>query len=393
MNNRAVFIRISILIFFFFCLPIYIIKQSGLISTPNIKLLKEPKNKIVQPIIIKHSTNKLQPESDKLTLSEESKNGYLPKLLDDALNNQNTSGFLIGNATFLKWMPYERDVELRVIVLAYNRPKSLLKCLKSLSAANYLKDKVAIDVWIDRNKKDQSVHEETLKAAKSFEFPPHISYKVRVQEHHRGILGQWVNTWRPGINSKEVGLILEDDLSVSSIFWLWLKAVTRKYRYKTDVSGYSLSKPSMAHAHGGLLFVPDNAWTYMYRLICTWSFSPHPESWRNFQKSFYISEHTKGYEPQVSGVLPSQWWKGEQKKGKERDLWEMWHIAFAHEAKQFTVLLNTHQEGLLAVNRREVGLHDSGGQVESLCNDWNDMFEKIPEKPIKLDYDGTIMKN
>lgn len=353
---------------------------------------EETLSKAVRPIIAKQrNIVNTKPTSSKVTLPQIATNGRLPKLVNEALNNKANSGFLEGNATFLKWTPYDRDVDLRVIVLAYNRPQSLLKCLKSLSEVDYTNNKVEVDVWIDRNKKDQTVHAETLKIAKTFRFPQNVLYKVRVQDHHRGILGQWVNTWRPGINSKEVGLILEDDLSVSKIFWRWLKAVTKSYRNNTDVSGYSLSKPSMAHAHGGMLFVPETSWTYMYRLICTWSFSPHPDSWRNFQKSFYISEHTKGYEPQVTGVLPSLWWKGEQKKGKERDLWEMWHIAFAHEAKQFTVLLNTHHEGLLAVNRREVGLHDSGGQVEPLCNEWNDKFTVIPKSPAKLNYDGTVM--
>ena len=43
--------------------------------------------------------------------------------------------------------------DLRIIVVVYNRPHSLERLLNSLNEANYFKDKVQLDVWIDRSKK------------------------------------------------------------------------------------------------------------------------------------------------------------------------------------------------------------------------------------------------
>ena len=60
---------------------------------------------------------------------------------------------------------------------------------------------------------------------------------------------------------------------------------------------------------------------------------------------------------------------------------------------QYTLLLNTPTEGLLAINRHEVGLHDSGvdmGRRDPLCTQWNDNYTLFPADPPKYGYDGVI---
>ena len=61
---------------------------------------------------------------------------------------------------------------------------------------------------------------------------------------------------------------------------------------------------------------------------------------------------------------------------------------------QYTVLLNTPVEGLLAINRHEVGLHDKGLDTNTrlvpLCTKWNESYVDFPEKPVKIGYDGGI---
>ena len=77
------------------------------------------------------------------------------------------------------------------------------------------------------------------------------------------------------------------------------------------------------------------------------------------------------FQPLVPGILPTEWYISESKAGKGRDLWEMWHIYYTHQHYLYTVLLNSLDEGLLAVNSHKKGLHVSqeglGSGIKSVC--------------------------
>jgi len=58
-------------------------------------------------------------------------------------------------------------------------------------------------------------------------------------------MGQWIDTWRPRDNSDaELGLILEDDISVSPYAYRWLRAVHRAYRHRTDLNEATTKTPA-----------------------------------------------------------------------------------------------------------------------------------------------------
>ena len=321
------------------------------------------------------------------------KASVLPESVSRALKyNTSKIGHLIGNASFLEFRQYDNEVDLRIIVLAYNRASSLLKCLTSLNSVDFGTTSVSLHVWIDRSNETDEVDGETHSVANHFHFS-HGHYKVHVQPSHVGILSQWINVWRPCRNSSEIALILEDDMTVSQHFWRWLKSAHSAYRNRTDLSGYGLSHPGMEHMHATYLDIPAKFTIYMYKVICTWGFSPHPESWRTFQEWFYKSEMNSTFLPLVPKILPSQWFLGELQEGRERNLWEMWHICFSHyhQPALYTVMLNTAQEGLLAVNRHEAGLHDKGNaKADPLCQEWKDIYSQFPAHLPKFGYDGSL---
>lgn len=312
----------------------------------------------------------------------------------EALGERNTNGYLVGNSSRLTFYSYPTEVNLRVIVIVYNRHKSLLKCLRSLKGALYYGDSVSVDVWIDRNDVTGDVDAATLSAAQAFTFK-HGQYHVRVQPSHVGIQGQWTNTWRPRAGTKEVAVILEDDITVSRYFWKWLKLAHQHYDHRPDISGYSLSHPGISHATGTTLDIPRAIRVYAYRLLCTWGFSPHPKHWRHYQDWFYeTAERQAGFEPLVPGILPTKWFVGEKRFGRERHLWEMWHIYYTNANSQYTVMLNSLDHGLLAINRHELGLHDGRagtGPRDPLLFAWDDSFIAFPQTLPKIDYDGKVM--
>ena len=271
----------------------------------------------------------LSPRENK---SGKRESGTLPQSVLYALQDINQNGYLLGNSSWLTFHPYDYNVDLRVIILAFNRPTSLHKCLLSLSQADFMNDSVSVHVWLDRHNVTGKVDDPTYEVATSFNFL-HGAYHVHVQPSHVGIQTQWINTWRPKKNSQEIAVILEDDISVSRYFWWWLKKAHNVYDKRSDISGFGLSHPGISHLVGLPLDVSNTHTVFLYRVICTWGFSPHPDSWREFQEWFYEKEQDPSFQPLVPNILPTTWFLDEAKLGKQRDLWEMWHVYFTHNHK------------------------------------------------------------
>lgn len=182
---------------------------------------------------------------------------------------------------------YRDEVDLRVIVLTQSRPLSLRKLLRSLDRLELDGDRAALEIWIDRSRRSDDVDHRTIAVARSFRWARGPT-RVHVQRHHVGIYGQWIDSWRPRVESSEIGLILEDDISVSPFAYRWLKAVHRKYSTRPDYVGATLNTDQMSILslnRTGVLAAPKNDTVLMYKCLGTWGFSPKVGHWRNFQVS------------------------------------------------------------------------------------------------------------
>jgi len=63
---------------------------------------------------------------------------------------------------------YMDVVDIRVIVITFNRPHSLSKLLRSLETMEVDGDRAALEIWIDRDRRKASVDQQTLKVASAF---------------------------------------------------------------------------------------------------------------------------------------------------------------------------------------------------------------------------------
>jgi hypothetical protein len=181
---------------------------------------------------------------------------------------------------------YTDDVDFRIIVITYNRAESLSKLLHSLDDLELDGDRAAMEIWIDVNDKGQA-REENVETARSFQWKRGPT-RVHIQSSHAGIMGQWIDTWRPRPDSREIGIILEDDISVSPMAYRWLKAVHKAMANRTDFVGATLNSDQMSilsSSPKGPLAAPINDTILMYKCLGTWGFSPKPEHWRRFQVS------------------------------------------------------------------------------------------------------------
>ncbi|ELT98640.1 hypothetical protein CAPTEDRAFT_196531 [Capitella teleta] len=273
---------------------------------------------------------------------------------------------------------YSDEVDFRVMVMTYDRPQSLEKCLSFLENIDTMGDTMRIEIWIDRSSEGE-VNEETVKVAERFRLKGN-DCGVHVRERNAGITGQWTDTWRPQLGTKEIGLIVEDDVDVSPLAYRWLKAAHKTYDKRSDIQGYTLQMQNVNFFGGKMrpMFAPKNETVYMYPVLGTWGFSPHPKT-----------------------DLPTRWYKGFEKRHQEASMWEMWHIYYSYIKDLYCVYCNLKVHTgkgnvLLSWNRKEKGLHFDNKQVvkstADLLSRWNDSFVVFPRKTIQFFYNGTIYR-
>lgn len=300
---------------------------------------------------------------------------------------------------------YKDEVDFRIIVITYTRPRSLEKCLNHISLLDTGKDTVHVEIWIDQSSGGQ-VDQASVYIASNFSQRWTNSGRghscVHLQERNAGITGQWTDTWRPKETTQEIALILEDDIDIAPMAYRWLKAVHQQYDRRTDVSGYTLQmqditffgQPERQPMKG-----PKEANVFMYSVLGTWGFSPHPVAWRAFQ-DWSHKAHAEKIKPYVPNIITTDWYMHLEEKGKENSMWEQWHIYFCHINKLYTIYCNlkerTDQDDLyLSWNRKEPGLHYSGrgqGSLDShLMNHWNATYVQFPERISQHDHNGSII--
>ncbi len=127
-------------------------------------------------------------------------------------------------------------------VITKDRPKSLLRLITSLANARFFGDTLSLRFNID-----QSLDYETQHLVDHYTWP-----HGPVFVHHRvksgGLLPSVVESWYPSSNDS-YGLLLEDDVELSPLFYAWVKMTVLRYRYgdkrnrSPQLFGISLYQP------------------------------------------------------------------------------------------------------------------------------------------------------
>jgi len=146
----------------------------------------------------------------------------------------------------IRYIDGQLHPDLRVMVLTMNREDELGRLLDSLERADYGGDRVDLDIWIDRLPSG-AVHSGVLNVSERLHWG-HGVKTLHVQEQNVGVQGQWLHVWHRSVPGgleetvKEVGLIVEDDVEVSRVFWKWLKKAQNAISNRDDVAGVTLQR-------------------------------------------------------------------------------------------------------------------------------------------------------
>lgn len=110
-----------------------------------------------------------------------------------------------------------------VSIITNNRSRSLSRLLGSLERARYFGDTLDL-----RFNMEDTADPDTKRLADSLEWK-HGSVFVHHRITHGGLLTAVVESWYPRSNDS-YGLLLEDDVEVSPLFYAWIKLALLRYR-------------------------------------------------------------------------------------------------------------------------------------------------------------------
>ena len=309
----------------------------------------------------------------------------------------------IGTPSVVQCVPgvpcrYPEQVDLRVIVITYNRPESLRKCLNALQQLQVNGDKAMMEIWIDVAASGD-VNQETYKMATEFIWVTG-AVRVHVHETKAGLMGQWLSTWSPG-DADEVVLYVEDDVDVSPHAYTWLKHAWTRYHKTDQLCGITLQDEyilvATGPARGTSLSRPGDL-IFSHTVPGSWGFAPFPRCWREFQTWYHIASRDADFLPYLPEAgLYDKWYQDMVSEGRKDTMWIMWFIHFMYHRDYNVIHSNLpehtrEKNSSLAVHRKEKGLHFTGKtDIDSqllLLTHWQNDYVLFPSQIKHYSFDG-----
>ncbi|KAH7335311.1 hypothetical protein B0J17DRAFT_669564 [Rhizoctonia solani] len=215
-----------------------------------------------------------------------------------------------------EWRAWDKPM-IELAVITHDRPWSLQRLLDSVKQAHYFGDTVNMVINLE-----QTADQETRRIAEEFtmeSIDSHVSVRHRIV--YAGLMTAVVESWYPHGNHS-YGVMLEDDVELSPLFYAWIKFCVLRYRYGTPLKdtsplyGISLYQPKVTELHmqgrrpfnARDLFAKANIehphTPYLSQVPCSWGAVYFPEHWREFQQylSLRLSEHVM---PATDIVVPN----------------------------------------------------------------------------------------
>ncbi|KAI9250771.1 hypothetical protein BY458DRAFT_524269 [Sporodiniella umbellata] len=182
-------------------------------------------------------------------------------------------------------------VDIKLVIITDRRPHSLSRLLQSASAAYYLGDRADVMIHME-----QSSDRATRMLVNSFVWRQGKKFlKHRIKKG--GLMPAIVESWYPSSND-EYAVLLEDDIEVSPLFYVWSKYAILKYRYGASKAAYQQMYGVSLYSPRNLELVPEGrvkfdpnlvlkathppGTPYASQIPCSWGAVYFPEHWREF---------------------------------------------------------------------------------------------------------------
>lgn len=234
--------------------------------------------------------------------------------------------------------------EFAIVIICYNRPKSLIRLLNSLSNIKVNNEEVTLYISIDNAKSLNEDNEKVKLIANNYtwNFGKKI---VDIKKDNLGLKNHVIECGK--LTDKYMNIIvLEDDLLVSPVIFEYAKQVVKFYNNEDNIAGYGLySYPK--NQYSNRLFVPLNDGTDVYFMqnACSWGQIWTRKQWQEFY-NWYEENKNKEFTTKLIPKEVCQW---------DDKSWLKWHIKYVIQKNKFFVYPHTS----ITTNFSEKGVHNS----------------------------------
>ena len=169
------------------------------------------------------------------------------------------------------------ELNTPIVVVAYNRPKSLLRLLNSLAGADYPNKKIDLIISIDKSDDNEDV----LAIAKNFKW----DFGNKIINYQETNLGLKAHILKCGDFSNTYGavIVLEDDLFVSPNFYNYTRAALQFSRDKEYIGGISLYNHLLnVHTMDNFAAIEDIYDNWYFQFASSWGQAWSKDQWKGF---------------------------------------------------------------------------------------------------------------
>ncbi|MEZ4811236.1 MAG: glycosyltransferase [Allomuricauda sp.] len=224
-----------------------------------------------------------------------------------------------------------------IVVVAYNRPRSLTRLLRSLTNAKYPEKEIDLLISIDRKEDNQEV----LAIANAYEWK-HGAKKVIYQEKNLGLRKHILQCGNLSLEYGSV-IVLEDDLFVSPNFYFFVDQALRFSTHETKVGGISLYNHRLnVHTRDNFSPTEDGYDNWYFQFASSWGQAWTKEQWAAFMK-WYENEPDIDHNGNVPAYVRS--WSAKS--------WLKYNIAYLVEKDLYFI----YPKISLSTNFSDAGTH------------------------------------
>eukprot|EP00978_Attheya_sp_CCMP212_P038399 scaffold190079_cov49-Attheya_sp.AAC.1 len=301
---------------------------------------------------------------------------------------------------------------LTVVVLTMDRVKSLKRLLRSLETAHYdQKARIRLVIQVDHSKQNGAC----LSLAQQFpwKYGPKV---VHISKEPLGLARSWFQAWRPYVPGDvttpkdnwvskvhcddylsvqcQRAIILEDDIELSPAWYMYLQSAWNAYPNRMDLAGVTLQRqelvPLLASRRNEQIV--NNHEPFLYPLLGSIGFSPHPKHWNDFLS--WVRDMPNPFEADVMtpDLITSSWYT-DLERGT---MWTQHFIYFTKTrhveqtgVELCTLYINLRDNFTLATHHREKGVHVTGAAIKDFpAAPFDKLVVNFPAEPQKYDWDA-----
>jgi len=201
---------------------------------------------------------------------------------------------------------------ITICVVSYNRPKSLVRILNSLSNANYDGDKVTLYISIDKDKNNSNENKECFEIANNFNW----NFGDKVVNYKKENLGLRKHILQCGCltNKYENVIVFEDDIVVSPNFYLYAKNALNFYETDDRIAGFGIYSFPKNPANRLPFYPLNNGYdSYFMQYACSWGQMWTKKQWSSFykwyQENIKMDLHASNFPDYIADWKDSSWLK------------------------------------------------------------------------------------